>query len=167
MKASLECVDSKCNLLLTYICLFFFFQRSSGITCLYYSRHCHSTYLTLLDDDCDWTNLNWRGSVVQSWWVYFLTLLFATSNGCPEVLSSDPLYTYLDCVTATSSPIISQTTCFKRTKIQFQNIKRTLKCIPSVFALFFVGVYQCCFVPRVSVNAISYLTTTCIRLLDR
>lgn len=26
-----------------------------------------------------------------------------------------PLFSYLDCVTATSSPIISQTTCFKRT----------------------------------------------------
>ena len=48
--------------------------------------------------------------------------LFANSNDCPEVLSSDPLSPYLDCVTATSSPVVSQT-CFKhRSEIQFQNI---------------------------------------------
>lgn len=57
-------------------------------------------------DDCDWTNLNWRGSVVQSW--YFLTLLLQLQMVVPRCSL------LIDCVTATplSSPIISQTTCF-------------------------------------------------------
>lgn len=65
MKALFECLDLKCKFLLTYLSFFVFFQRPVALpVCIIVIAIATALIWHCWNDDCDWTNLNWRGGVV-------------------------------------------------------------------------------------------------------